>query len=292
MRQLEDPNISKNNQSFSHRMGLELDKNIQINGMDKSLRNRIWNLIFEYYFKEYYGFETIDVQTNNYSYEKTLFELICDSFLKKPVDTYLNFADVRYEFYNLMWYRVYDFVEFMLHHKSYSKIGSMQDALNRVLEEEFAGYRIIDCMVVPITNTAEINSIEQAAKTKIDEVNNHITNALRLLSAKPNPDPQNSIKESISAVEALCKKIANSPNTTLSVALKEIEKANPELFDDTMKLIITKLWHFSNVSSGVRHALGEGKTEVNLNDARFILVVCSALINYLTVKTLYPNIKF
>ena len=82
-----------------------------------------------------------------------------------------------------------------------------------------AGYRIVGRIVVPITNQEELQSIEQAQTTEYESVNKHILKATQLFSRRPTPDFENSIKESISAVEALCCIITNDKKATLGDAL-------------------------------------------------------------------------
>ena len=45
-----------------------------------------------------------------------------------------------------------------------------------------------------------------------------------------------------------------------------------------------KLYKFSNDSSGVRHSYAEGKTQVGFDEAKFMVVVCSAIVNYLIMR--------
>lgn len=57
-----------------------------------------------------------------------------------------------------------------------------------------------------------------------DPVKTHIQTAIDLLSDKINRDYRNSIKESISAVENICRVITKNPKTTLGQALKVVEE--------------------------------------------------------------------
>jgi len=259
---------------FSWRNGLKQDKSIQIGYMDDRLRTRIWNVIFKVYFT--YDYFLPDVN------EKML-DRVYDGFFNKDTSIRRGPKDLKDELFSLQWNEVYDFVEFILCDIQLRKIG-MPNKIDKVLQEECAGYKIIDNIVTPITNTEEIESVETAAKTGVQEVSGHIKAAMQLLSDRENPDPRNSIKESISAIEALCKTITGDSTATLGSAVDKIAKKRPELIDEHLRDAIKKLYKFSNDSSGVRHAMGEEKTEVDLDDARFMLVTCSAIANYITAK--------
>lgn len=258
--------------SFSWRNGIEQDKSIQIGYMDDHLQTRIWNVIFKIYFTHHYL--SIDPM------EKSL-EIVYDGFFKKDTSIRRGPNDLKDEFFSLQWNKVYDFVEFVL--LQFQTI-EIQNDLNRVLQEECAGYKIIDNIVTRITNREEIESVETAAKTGVQEVSGHIKTALQMLSDRENPDPRNSIKESISAIEALCKNITGDSSATLGPTVDKIAERCPELIDEHLRDAIKKLYKFSNDSSGVRHAMGEEKTKVDSDDARFTLVTCSAIVNYITAK--------
>ncbi len=249
--------------------------------MDDELRARIWNVLYTSYFDK-----SVDILAylHNNEREKRILTLIYDGFFKESADTGISVNGVKTKFFSLKWNRVYDFVGFMMDNVSHPKPKSVQDHLNSVLKAESAGYYIINSMVTPITNQIEITEIEQAANNPVTEVNNHLNTALQMLSSKTNPDPRNSIKESISAVEALLKKIGEDDKAVLDSALKKIKRKNPKLIDAKLGNIIQKLWDFSNDASGVRHASVEGKTVTNSDDAKFLLVICSAIVNYLIVK--------
>lgn len=87
-----------------------------------------------------------------------------------------------------------------------------EEMANQILEREMSGYRFIKGELVAITNKDEIESIDQAVTTTVqlglEGASEHLTTALQLLGKKPDPDYRNSIKESISAVEATVKKIS------------------------------------------------------------------------------------
>ena len=114
-----------------------------------------------------------------------------------------------------------------------------------------------------------------------DPVRTHLTRALELFADRQKPDFRNSIKESISAVEALCQQATGDKKATLGDALKRL-KASATLHP-TLETAFQKLYGYTNDAEGIRHALKEGSS-LTLADAKFMLVVSSAFINLLRSK--------
>lgn len=193
--------------------------------------------------------------------------------------------------YAQQWYTYYDILEIIL---SFSvsdskliggnekeKISNFKNDVNKIFVEENIGYRIIDNQVVNITTEEEINEIEKAMDSVFDSVNNHLEKALSFYSDRKNPDYKNSIKESISAVESMCCIICGK-KVELGKALGKLEK-NGIYIHGAMKNGFQALYGYASDESGIRHGGIEDK-EVTEEDAKFMLVSCSAFVNYLKVK--------
>lgn len=193
--------------------------------------------------------------------------------------------------YAQQWYTYYDILEIIL---SFSvldskvigsnekeKITNFKNGVNKIFLEENIGYRIINNQVVDITNEEEIDEIEKAMDSIFDTVNNHFEKALLFYSDRKNPDYKNSIKESISAVESMCCIICEE-KVELGKALGKLEK-NGIYIHGAMKNGFQALYGYASDESGIRHGGIEDK-EVTEEDAKFMLVTCSAFVNYLKVK--------
>lgn len=276
-------NIDEDERPFSQRMGIEWKKEIQIESIDDELRNRIWNVMDEFYFADrcFYEDEHIKASRPNKLISKQhIIRSVFDGVFKKDASEFHNTDYVKCEFYRLTWPRVYDFVEFLLSKFPLSGNG-LQDRLNSVLEEESAGYRLIKNKFTRITNEMELDEVDNAQNTGIAEIDKHVESAISLLSDRENPDPANAVKEAISAVEALCRKIAGDSDATLGQALSKIQDNDPKMIDPHLAEAVKKLYKFSNDASGVRHSHAEGKTQVGFDEAKFMVVTCSAVVNYL-----------
>src|SRR5438128_2152423 len=114
---------------------------------------------------------------------------------------YYHFKKMYYEF---QWYEVYDFIEFIANHLKDDNADVFIHAVNDTLERNLSAYRFIEKRLVQITSNQEIAEVE-AAIGVARQFTQHLDRALELLSDRTAPDYRNSIKESISAVEALCR---------------------------------------------------------------------------------------
>ncbi len=147
-----------------------------------------------------------------------------------------------------------------------------------------SAYRFVDSKLVEINSKEEIVEIESAIRNadKYNSVKTHLSTAIDLLSDRKKPDYRNSIKESISAVESLTKIITKNDKTTLGQALKEIEKKHQ--IPGSLKAAFSALYGYTSDEGGIRHSLLESGVQVDLEEARFMMVTCSAFVNYLMNK--------
>ncbi len=280
---------------FSQRVGLEPGvRPIQKDSMDKALRNSLWNV-----------FDMIILDTLRQQWpvgglhsrnrpNAALFVRLWMYFYKRPLSTLPEYADSAaemvhdwyYDMKGTAWNKVYDFVEFVGNLGGNLQMGAdmFRGLCNNFLERESSAYRFVGKIISPITNEVEIKAIERAGtrdSESLGPVNTHIETALKLLSDRSNPDYRNSMKESISAVEALCKFIAGNDKATLGPALDAVTaktKLHPKLQE-----AFKALYGYTNDTHGIRHALKDD-SQPNAGDARFMLVSCSAFVNYLVDK--------
>ena len=104
---------------------------------------------------------------------------------------------------------------------------------------------------------------------------------LALLGQKPTPDYRNSIKEAISAVESAVKCIAGSAGGGLDSALRRLDKRTA--IHQALKAGFLSLYGFTSDEDGIRHAILD-ESNVGYDEAKFMLVACSAFVNFLTSK--------
>lgn len=188
------------------------------------------------------------------------------------------------------WYKKFDLIEFSIQvlrkngGKNRQFLGII-DAFVKMTNSTFKrlnyAYRIVDDQIVEITDEEEIKVIEEAL-TQTSAVKTHLSEALKHLSDRPTPDYRNSIKESISAVEALCREITGE--TTLGLALNALEKKGI-VIPTYLKSGFEKLYVYTNdARTGIRHAQMDDSEAPQYDEAKFMLVACSAFINYIQGK--------
>lgn len=155
---------------------------------------------------------------------------------------------------------------------------------NKEFERLNYAYRIVDKEIVELTNDQEIKAIEDCMAANADNVKIHLSNALDLLSKRPVGKYSNSIKESISAVEAVCR--AKTGAKDLGRALDCLTKKGV-VIPQPLKNAFSRLYDYTNdKETGIRHALMDesGVFVPTYAEALFMLVSCSAFINYLNAK--------
>jgi len=278
---------------FSQRIGKNPIRTIlQVESMDSDLRNRLWNTFLEEYI------DKIDNYTafGDESKRGQICKIIWKEFFKYQIDKIPSYSNsksvyvdgflsyVRKWFFEAAWFEVYDFIEYIAFlDNNLIKVGFTQSC-NLILESEVSGYRILNEKIAQITSEEEILAIEDAAinTDKWKSVSTHLKTALDDLANRKSPNYRNSIKESISAVESFCKIITQDDKATLGKALAEIEGAHK--LHGALKTAFSAIYGYTSDSSGIRHALLESDVDVKFEDAKFMLVSCSAFINYLKIK--------
>ena len=269
--------------SFSQRYGYVEEPSIQFECMSDSLRNRLWNKV--------YSVEFDADPFSKHNNDLTNIEKLMDSFgltfviPRTERERFLNAKKLKeFLFDETKWFLMYDFIEkyIALFHKTYHK--ELSNEFNEILENECAGYRVVKSLVVPITNEAEIKAIEKASNTKFTSVNTHIEKGLALFSNRKNHDYENTIKEAISAVEAMCCIITgmSGAQATLGTALKKLEDSGIHIHG-AMKNAFSSLYGYASDENGIRHG-GIDFTNAPVEDAKYMLVSCSAFVNYLIEK--------
>lgn len=265
---------------FSERMGYKKEKCMQYETMDLDLRNRLLNII--------------NTRLDNL-YSNDIFDFIADEFFKIQKDYNVPYYRklIKKLTIESEWHRVYSFIEyFSVIIETFSCTPNQytfEDEVNYVLKSEVAGYRLINQQIIPITDDEEIMSIETSSTTVYDAVNVHMKKALRFFSDRLEPDYENSIKESISAVESIACIIMEKDNAILSSALDRLEQKGVRIHT-AQKEAFKKLYGYTSDENGIRHA-GIDFHGATLEDAKFMLVTCSAFVNYLIEKCNKSNAK-
>jgi hypothetical protein len=270
---------------FSERMGLKPVRNkIQLESMDEELRISLWNVL---HLNCLSHVQTGRISSSSWS---GFFLELWASFLKLPLDTLDDrFVEVLYtireKFFSWKWYEVYDFIEVVPKLESPIDVKKFRVACNSVLEREMSAYRFVGEHLSPITDATQLSEVEEAMKAaefpSLGGAAAHLDAALAKLADRKKPDYRNSIKESISAVESVCRVISDDPKAELGKALKTLDSV-VELHP-ALKGGFLKMYGYTSDEGGIRHAMLD-QSNCDFEDAKYMLVACSAFVNYLIMK--------
>lgn len=233
----------------------------------------------------------LDIATNVYNQEADKLENFDEFDLENIVKGYIR-STILFDTYD----GVLTLIEYILNYTT-DNFGNRQPHsdgkaiyyfdekkyMNKLFEKEYVGYRFIDDYIVPITDDTEIKEIEETLDIKIQASKKHIEKALGFLSDREKPDYKNSVKESISAIEAACKVILGNDSVDLSNAIKKLKDTGIELHPALLQAI-DKLYAYAGDKGGVRHSEKSVENNVTFEEAKFILVTSCALVNYLIAE--------
>lgn len=278
---------------FSQREGYRPLKVLRREEVDEELRTAIWSVFWEAQNASMshdprnvdairHGAPYLRGSTLEGVYVRLWMQLLKRGVDELPIDLARATQSLKAFLAESPWFTVFDFMEHVLEFSDVFYRFPIENAWNGTLEREGAAYRIVQARVVAIVSQVEVDAIEEAANSTVDAIKAHISTALARLSDRVRPDYRNSIKESISAVEAAAKRLTGQPRATLGEALKTLKaryKLHPALMD-----AFAKLYGYTSDADGIRHAISEDR-EVDRADATYMLVVCSAFVNYLAAKT-------
>jgi len=263
---------------FSERYGYEKPSEVIIRErITPEIQNAICNCLHwfskDLYYDKYYLIE----------------QYIWCYFLNKRVDLFRANADVIKDYIQnneVKWFIKLDLIETILSFDfseyTINTVNSFTQQLNFEFERLNFAYRIVENQIVEITSEQEIKTIETAIDNNKENIKLHLNNALKLYAQRPNADYRNSIKESITAVEAFTREITGDKGLNLG-KMKSAGIQIPPVLSKSFEI----LYGYTNdPKTGIRHALMDETAEYvpGAEEALFMLVSCSAFINYLNGK--------
>jgi len=227
---------------------------------------------------------------------KRLYKQLC-FFLKIPKD--VNYWDTAYCWDILMslirgveWYNFYDIIELVGNElreeneevfgssksKEYS-FASYREAINELFEEANVGYRLDKkselYREIPQALQKRMDMAQEQLTDRFAPARIHYKKARHYLDTRPS-DPENSIKEMVSAVESVGRILY--PNTqTLGDVVKVMRKANQ--IPPLLLTVVEKFYAYASAEPAIRHG-GTVESTVLAQDAEFSLHMGTAIIRY------------
>lgn len=268
--------------SFSERHGYkEVRSLVQRESLDDDTRIEMWNLlaVLPGGFRKFYQDDT----------EHKILESLWVRHFKAlrdemPYDSAV-WNHIKAQTLTGPWNEVLDLLEALV--KQWNRIetgrAAMKDAflagLNNLFELQLVGYRLVGLEITPVDSSAEAEAITGALADAdpIAGARHALDRAVELLADRAMPDYPNSIKESISAVEAVVKKVTRAGD--LGTGLKRLEDAGLPIHS-ALKSAWLKMYGWTSDDDGIRH----GSIEAAAADqalAKYMLVTCSAFVSYL-----------
>lgn len=269
--------------SFSERHGYkEVRSVVQRESLDDATRLELWNLLavlpseFDKFYRdptEHGILEAIwlwyfNKARDEMPYDDAVWKMIKDAILTRD------------------WNEVLDLLEAFMKHwdlrqtdRSAGLKNAFLEALNARFESELVGYRFVGLEITPIDSSAESEAIS-SAMTDVDEIagaRHALDRAVELLADRQTPDYPNSIKESISAVEAVVRKVTGEG--TLGAGLGKLEGAGLAIHP-ALKGAWSKMYGWTSDDDGIRHG-GIDVANADQALAKYTLVTSSAFVSYL-----------
>ncbi len=260
---------------FSQRIGVRPAPASGLEEASNGLRVALWNLLHA---------AALPEGTPSVGYMKQNARSIWDHLGWRTDEISSLFAHNRTElaeyWFKCDWPEFFDLVEHIAALVGRDSSSEWYGRCNTVLEAQGCAYRFIAGHLAPLTNPTEVAEVTAASESAIPAVATHIRDAMRFLPPNAEVSPRNSVKEAISAVEAALKNLSGDPSATFKEGLAAFESKYGELHP-SLRIGLLKVYGYTSDEKGIRHALMDETADVTLDDARFMLVVCSAFSNYL-----------
>jgi len=314
--------------NFSERENIEI-KNLQMKEVNQSTRVGLWNLITTFYLNEKIIFferykliytdilkQTIDtfpIQDFSdislpiaYFTSYTLGDIfpekkLSDDEKKEMLENYRKRRKILYErfykihiiireyFFKCRWNKVYDFLEYVMSKIDKNYKIPFANRCNDVFIKEKTAYRFDNSFEIsPLINKLEQDVVIKVLSNSNEAIKGYINKAYSKLKERENENYNDVAEEAIKAVESFCKTLTEENTPTLGDAVKILRKKKEVLnISDLFLVSIEKLYAWA--SSTFRHGQEENIPIVEISEAKFVLIICSEIINYLQVK--FDNLK-
>lgn len=280
------------------------EKPLQDDGMDDELRSKLFTQFFRFYIKPlktgqppvYEEEQWLQVNTGTIiENADSLSDGLVNDFIKKPITSYISgrnwdypaiFRELGVTFFGGPWEDVYYLLSLVVKYYPNKTINAaFMKECNRVLGEENSAYRFVSGKILPKMSEAEIDEVEKATQGS-DPSSILLDKAVEKLAGG---DSKNAIKEAVLAVETLSNNLSSLPHSTdlkktLPKVLGRIEKALGEKYNPNLQDTFFRLYDYASSEPGIRHGSKAQPTYAEEAEARFVVVTCSALVNYLRTK--------
>ncbi|MEE3660828.1 hypothetical protein V2I52_02630 [Brenneria sp. g21c3] len=228
---------------------------------------------------------------------KALIERLCaengQETDNEDYDSFYCYESLKFRIQNLTWYQFYDAVELIGHllkendskktfswgQKTYEEFSfsSYRQKVNDLFSTHKIEWKLNEsaALETPLPTDLElrINQADASLQDRFEPARRHYAKA-RYFALGSHKDPENSIKESISAVESVCRTFYPSAST-LGEALKLMKKENT--VSPLLITVIEKFYAYTNAEPAVRHGSDKASSVLEY-DAELALHISAAFI--------------
>ena len=272
--------------SFSHAQGYEpLPQQLQLGELPYQARMSFWNAFYvadreerPHYGKITEAWHQVLMDVHSGFFYEGLDEFDADDGeIHNTYKPYFLDADFN---------KVFDLIVFMVRHpKCPNRFGAgviltfMEHRLAYVFDHKS---RTIIPATTPEEGKAIVEAVQQLNDHGLDGARNHLIHSATFINQGQWP---RSVHESISAVEAVARRISPGTNT-LGAALNQLRR-DGLLEHRALELGLGNLYGYTNNEQGVRHSLlDQGQSNVGQDEAVFMLGACASFASYLWRKHL------
>lgn len=284
---------------FSERIGVVKPRDtIQRESMDERLWSRLWTVMTRAFWAHF----SYNIGHYGDDFTNIVIGSIQDEFLGQPVDEVGGYSSkfvqrLKDSLGPTRWAEVYDLAQFLADFSKDSRSGEPFSTMrthaeifieqsNEILAQEKSAYRFVAGELVEITSDEEIESLEEALSetTAFTASRLHLSTALRKFGDRAKPDYRNAVKESISAVESAFTTLNGEKSNSLKIAIDKAERSGL-ILPPGLKNGIKNIYGWTSDESGIRHALTQDGETVGQDEAKLMIVLCAAFVNYLTARS-------
>lgn len=267
--------------NFSQRIGMTNDDmGLQVDGVDERLRISIWNAVWRTLIDDPW------VKPRPTLQEEFLAD-IWEHFFKQPADEnptepYDLLDQLKVWVATSEWYLLYDLLEFVYTVLPPTAVQAYEVTVNRALESERSAYRIMEGVILPVSDAIEIrevtNAVDAVEGGGLGPARHHLATAVAELGKRRDADHTLTVREATAAVQSVTRWAAGREVADLTDAFATLDENR--LLPTTFKQALAALFDTAG-PQGAGHPFQQANTEVGLAEARFTVVTASAVINYL-----------
>lgn len=280
--------LHRKNLTFRQAEGVHpLPKMLAYGELSKSLRVRIWDIIFLYLNDQ------IDDWNHNFQSEgQSLAVLLASRAMSLPADEAITLSDHPEEFFQKLKYIILsrnyadclEVVQLIVRENFPPHLTVM---LANVLNDPTSPYQVVDFppkTIIPRGDVGERGTFEQdwpeIAASPFKGSKTHLRQSAEELNKGNYPA---AMREAIHAVESAGKVITGKHGADLNEALRVIGRDKG--MHPALQVGFSKLYSYANDEKGVRHALIDATNEnVGREEALFFFSSCTAFVAYLARK--------